>query len=145
MTGTNGKSSVSEFYYQILRNNNIKVASIGTLGVKFQNKVIPVSNTTLGSLSLAKYLTFLKKKINNVILEASSHGLKQNRLDGLNISSAIFTNFSQDHLDYHKNFSDYLNSKLYLFNTLLKNKSIIITDKSIKEFSKIKSISKRKK
>ncbi len=146
VTGTNGKSSVSDFYYQILENNKISVASIGTLGIKYRNKKILVKNTTLDSLNLANYLNYLKKRnINNVILEASSHGLKQNRLDGLNITSAIFTNFSHDHLDYHKNLNDYLNSKLYLLNSLLKKNSTIITDNSIKEFKKIKLISKKKK
>ncbi len=143
VTGTNGKSSVSDFFYQILKLNKINVASIGTLGIKFKNKMISVNNTTLDPINLAKYLSFLRKrKINNVILEASSHGLKQNRLDGLNISSAIFTNFSHDHLDYHKNLKDYLNSKLYLFNSLLKKNSTIIIDKSLKEFNRIKNIAK---
>ena len=146
VTGTNGKSSVSDFYLQILKINKVGVASIGTLGIKYQNKVIPTGNTTLNSLNLARYLSLLKRrKINNVILEASSHGLKQNRLNGLNISCGIFTNLSHDHLDYHKNLKNYLNSKLYLFNSLLKKKSIIITDKSIKEFKNLYNISKRKK
>ena len=72
-------------------------------------------NTTIDPLELSKYLKNLSnKKINNVILEASSHGLKQHRLDGLKFNKGIFTNLSHDHLDYHKNFNDYLNSKLYL-------------------------------
>ena len=146
VTGTNGKSSVSDFYYQILKINNVSVGSIGTLGIKFKNKLISLNNTTLDSLNLSKYLTILKKKkIDNVILEASSHGLKQHRLDGLKITSAIFTNFSHDHLDYHKNLKNYLNSKLYLFNTLLKKNSLLITDRSIKKFKKIFNISKKRK
>ncbi len=145
VTGTNGKSSVSDFYYQILKLNKINVASIGTLGIKFKNKIISTNNTTLDSINLAKYLNLIKhNKIDNVILEASSHGLKQNRLDGINFSTGIFTNFSHDHLDYHKNLKDYLSSKLYLFKSLLKKKSNVITDKSIKEFHKIKKISKDK-
>ncbi len=145
VTGTNGKSSVSDFYLQILKINKVNAASIGTLGIKFKNSLIPVKNTTLDSLNLGRYLNFLKKKkVNNVILEASSHGLKQNRIDGLEISTAIFTNFSHDHLDYHKNLKDYLDSKLYLFNFLLKKNKTIITDRSIKEFKKLKNISKKK-
>ena len=85
-----------------------------------------------------------KSNINNVILEASSHGLKQNRLEGLNFKIGIFTNLSHDHLDYHKTFKDYLNSKLYLFNKLLKKNSTIITDKTIPEYKKIKKISLNK-
>ena len=78
VTGTNGKSSVADFYFQILRLNKKRVASIGTLGVKTQNYVKKVSNTTIDPISLSLELNKLKKKrINNVILEASSHGLKQ--------------------------------------------------------------------
>ena len=73
-------------------------------------------------------------------MEASSHGLEQNRLDGLNFNSGIFTNLSQDHLDYHKNLNDYLRAKLYLFKNLIKKKGNIITDEKIPEFKKIKKI-----
>ena len=58
-------------------------------------------------------------------MEASSHGLKQNRLDGLKFNTTIFTNLSHDHLDYHKTFNDYLKSKLYLFEKLLKPRGTI--------------------
>ena len=57
-------------------------------------------------------------------MEASSHGLKQNRLDGLKFNSGIFTNLSQDHLDYHKNLKNYLNAKLYLFENLISKKEM---------------------
>ena len=116
VTGTNGKSSIADFYFQILNLNNKKVASIGTLGVRSKNNIQKLSNTTVDPIKLGKILNHLKnQKINNVILEASSHGLKQNRLDGLFFSLGIFTNLSHDHLDYHKNFESYLNAKLYLF------------------------------
>ncbi len=85
-----------------------------------------MSNTTVDPIELSKILSDLKgKNINNVILEASSHGLKQNRLDGLKFKTGIFTNLSHDHLDYHKNFRDYLKSKLYLFERLLNKKKEI--------------------
>jgi len=116
VTGTNGKSSVVDFYYQILKLNKKKVASIGTLGIKTQNYLKKVSNTTIDPIALSIALNELKKeKIDNIILEASSHGLKQNRLDGLMFKTGIFTNLSHDHLDYHKTHNDYLKSKLYLF------------------------------
>ena len=57
-------------------------------------------------------------------MEASSHGLKQNRLDGLKFNSSIFTNLSQDHLDYHKNLNAYLRAKLYLFENLVKKEAM---------------------
>jgi murE/murF fusion protein len=141
VTGTNGKSSVADFYFQILSLNKKKVASIGTMGIKTQNYIKKVSNTTIDPIALSIILNKLKKeRINNVILEASSHGLKQNRLDGLKFKTGIFTNLSHDHLDYHKTFDDYLKSKLYLFKKLLKKNANIITDIEIPQYKKIKEI-----
>ncbi len=141
ITGTNGKSSIADFYYQILNFNKKKVSSIGTLGVKYTNNTIHLSNTTLDPIKLAFFLKKLKnKKINNIILEASSHGLKQNRLDGLLFDTGIFTNLSHDHLDYHKTLKDYFNSKLYLFKNLMKKKGNIITDAKIPQIKRIKNI-----
>ena len=146
VTGTNGKSSIANFYLQILKLNKKKVASIGTLGVDTVNYKKDISNTTLDPIKLSSYLKKIKKeKIENVILEASSHGLKQNRLDGLEFNTGIFTNLSHDHLDYHKNFKDYLKSKLYLFEKLLKKNSNIITDIEIPEYKEIKKIAHKKK
>ena len=146
VTGTNGKSSVADFYYQILKLCKIKVASIGTLGVKSRGININLNNTTIDPIRLVLIFKKLNKhRINNVIMEASSHGLKQNRLDGLKFNSGIFTNFSQDHLDYHKNLKNYLKAKLYLFQNLIEKKGNIITDENIKEFQKIKRISIKKK
>jgi len=145
VTGTNGKSSVADFYYQILNLNNKKVASIGTLGVKSKNYKINLSNTTIDPIKLSKILNDLKKlNIENVIMEASSHGLEQNRLDGLIFNIGIFTNLSQDHLDYHKNFRNYLKAKLYLFENLIKRRGNVISDKEIPEFKKIKKITSDK-
>jgi len=146
VTGTNGKSSVADFYFQILKLNKKRVASIGTLGIKTPNYIKKVSNTTIDPIALNEILDKLKKeKINNVILEASSHGLKQNRLDGLKFRTGIFTNLSHDHLDYHKTLKDYLKSKLYLFKTLLGEKANIITDMEIPQYKKIKEIALKNK
>ena len=109
VTGTNGKSSVADFYYQILNLNKQKVASIGTIGVRYKNNKKRLTNTTLDPIQLSSILKDLKKKkIDYIIMEASSHGLKQNRLDGLFFDIGIFTNLSHDHLDYHRNMKDYL-------------------------------------
>ena len=146
VTGTNGKSSICNFYFQILNLNKIRVASIGTLGIRTASGNLSVPNTTIDPLELSKQLKKISnKKINNVILEASSHGLKQHRLDGLRFNKGIFTNLSHDHLDYHKTLKDYLNSKLYLFNSLLCQDATIITDEDIPEYKKILKISKQKK
>jgi murE/murF fusion protein len=146
VTGTNGKSSIADFYLQILRLNKKKVASIGTLGVNTGNYKKNIFNTTLDPIELSSHLEKIKKqKIENVILEASSHGLKQHRLDGLEFKTGIFTNLSHDHLDYHKNFNDYFKSKLYLFEKLLKKNSNIITDIEIPEYKNIKKIALKRK
>ena len=146
VTGTNGKSSVSDIFYQILKLNNIRTASIGTLGIKYNDKTIKTNLTSPDTITLHKTLNDLKNKnINNVILEASSHGLDQKRLHHINFKGAILTNFSQDHLDYHKTMKSYLSSKLILFRKILSKKSTIISDKKIHIFNILKNIAKKKK
>ena len=145
VTGTNGKSSIADFYFQILKLNSKNVASIGTLGLKHKSKTKNLVNTTSDPIQIGSMLKNLsRKKVEFVILEASSHGLAQNRLDGLKFDIGIFTNLSHDHLDYHKNMKNYLNSKLYLFNHLIKKRGYIITDGKIPETQKIKKISIKK-
>ena len=125
----------------MLKLNKIKVASIGTLGVKSKNIRRNLQNTTIDPIRMGQILSKLKsQKINNVIMEASSHGLTQHRLDGLKFSSGIFTNLSQDHLDYHKNFKDYFKAKQYLFENLIRKKGNVITDETLPEFKRIKKI-----
>ena len=84
VTGTNGKTSVAEFFCQILEYNGVPVASIGTLGIKYKKKIVKTDLTSPDIITIHKNLALLKrKKIDNVIIEASSHGLAQKRLDGL--------------------------------------------------------------
>ena len=141
VTGTNGKTSVADYFYQILSFLNIPVASIGTLGIKYKNKITKTNLTSPDTIFLHQTLERIKKKnIDNVIIEASSHGLHQKRLDHIDFIAGIFTNLSQDHLDYHKTMRSYLNAKLILFKNILSKKKVVITDKSIRQFSKIKKI-----
>ena len=146
VTGTNGKSSVADFFYQILNINKIPAASIGTLGILSKNYKKETNLTSMDPISLHKNLEILaKNKVDHVILEASSHGLEQRRLDNLNIKTGIFTNLSHDHLDYHHNIKSYFNSKMHLFKKLLNKKSKIITDETNKEFKTIKNIADKRK
>ena len=145
VTGTNGKTSVADLFYQILNLNNVPVASIGTLGVKFRNKRFKTNLTSPDILTLHQYLEKIKKnKIDNVIIEASSHGLLQKRINHLNIKAGVFTNFSQDHLDYHKTMSSYLKAKLLLFNKILSKKKFVISDRNLKEYKILKKICRKK-
>jgi len=146
VTGTNGKSSIANFYFQILTLNKIKAASIGTLGVTGLKVKKNNPNTTFDTIQINKLLKRLKEnKIENVILEASSHGLNQNRLDGLEFDIGIITNLTRDHLDYHKTYKNYLNSKLILFKKLLKKKSYAIYDNELKISSNLNKIAKLNK
>ena len=145
VTGTNGKTSVADIFFQILKTNNMPVASIGTLGIKYNNKIIKTNLTSPDTITLHKNLQFLKKKkIDNVIIESSSHGLDQKRLHHINFKGGIFTNFSQDHLDYHKTMKSYLNAKLILFKKILKKNSYIISDSEISQFISLKKIAKKR-
>ena len=126
VTGTNGKTSVADFFFQLFKLHKIRAASVGTLGIKSNLFKKTTSLTSPDPLLLHKSLSeFRKKRINAVILEASSHGLDQKRLDHINFKAAAFTNLSRDHMDYHKNMNCYLNSKLYLFKNLLNTKNIL--------------------
>ena len=146
VTGTNGKTSVADFFYQILNINKIPSSSIGTLGIKYNNKIIQNNLTSPETITLHKSLEKLKKNnINNVIIEASSHGIDQSRLDHIKFKAAIFTNFSQDHLDYQKSMKNYLNVKLSLFSKLISKNNYIISDKANKQYSALKKIAKKKK
>ena len=146
VTGTNGKTSVSDFFHQIFMLQNRNVGFIGTLGLKKNSFLKKRQLTTLDPLNLNRDLQEIRKnKINNVIIEASSHGLKQKRLDFLKIKAGIFTNLSHDHMDYHKDMSDYLFSKLLLFKNLLNNNGTIITDTDISQYRIIKKIQKNRK
>ena len=126
VTGTNGKTSVTDFCRQIWSFYGLKSASIGTLGIRetSQKNYHKIGNnlTTLDSSELNKQLSKLyDKQISYVALEASSHGIIQNRLDGINFNGAVFTNLSHDHLDYHKNMENYFSAKMKLFTEHLKD------------------------
>jgi UDP-N-acetylmuramoyl-L-alanyl-D-glutamate--2,6-diaminopimelate ligase len=120
VTGTNGKTSVASFTRQIWQALGHQAASLGTLGIVAPGASKSGSMTTPDPVTLHRELAALAQLgIEHVALEASSHGLDQFRLDGLNIAAAAFTNLTQDHLDYHGTMARYLEAKLRLFTTLL--------------------------
>ncbi len=120
VTGTNGKTSVAEFTRQIWRALGRKAASLGTLGLTPARPGAPDSLTTPDPVELHRCLASLAADgIEHLALEASSHGLAQNRLDGIRFAAAAFTNLSRDHLDYHGDMATYRAAKLRLFQELL--------------------------
>ena len=119
VTGTNGKTSVSSFCRQIwteLGNNAVNLGTTGVEGAFFA----PLANTTPDPITLHKTLRACTRAgVTHGAMEASSHGLAQRRLDGVRLAAAGFTNFTQDHLDYHANFKAYLDAKAGLFDRVL--------------------------
>ena len=113
--------------------------------MKYKGKTIKSNLTSPDTILLHQDLRNKKNKIDNVIIEASSHGLHQSRINYLKLKAGIFTNFSQDHLDYHKTMNSYLNSKFILFKNILSKGKTIISDKTIKEFEFLKKIANRRK
>ncbi len=139
ITGTNGKTSVVSYIYQILKLLGQEAATIGTLGVNSTIeleeqflKELPHSLTTADPITFRKILNELaEKKISNVIFEASSHGITQRRLGDIKAKTAGFTSFSQDHLDYHKTMDNYLEAKLQLFRDNLEEKGEVVINTEI--------------
>ena len=134
VTGTNGKTSVAWIVNNFWHKIGIKSASIGTLGV-FDGKTISKTTLTTPNIDeMYKNLAHLKNNnFKNIIIEASSHGIDQNRIGGLNISIVAITSLSRDHLDYHLSYKNYKSAKLKLFSNIPKNGVAIIND-SIKEY-----------
>ncbi len=149
ITGTNGKTSTAEFTRQILEFLGKKSASIGTLGVTCDDEIKShlqnSSLTTPDIVSLYKNLQILKKNgVDDVAVEVSSIGLKQGRIAGLKIAVGAFTNFTQDHLNYHKSMPEYFKCKMMLFDSVLENSAFAVLNSDIPEFLEIKKICENK-
>jgi UDP-N-acetylmuramoyl-L-alanyl-D-glutamate--2,6-diaminopimelate ligase len=120
VTGTSGKTSVAAFVRQIWAELGAAAASLGTIGVVAPSGAVYGTLTTPDPIELHRLLDRLARDgVTHLVLEASSHGLAQKRLDGVRLAAAGFTNLSRDHLDYHPTLDDYLAAKLRLFDTLL--------------------------
>lgn len=119
VTGTNGKSSTVEFLRQIWAADNKAAASLGTLGITAPGGYRSLSHTTPDAVALHQNLAELAAQgVTHLSMEASSHGLKQHRLDGVELAATGFTNLTQDHFDYHPNMDDYFTAKARLFMAL---------------------------
>jgi UDP-N-acetylmuramyl-tripeptide synthetase len=116
VTGTNGKTSVTQWLSQCFNNLGRKTAVIGTLGNGFSDALSETQNTTPDAILLQSMLAdYLNQSAEVVALEVSSHGLHQGRVNGIHFDIAVFTNLSRDHLDYHGTFSEYAAAKRRLF------------------------------
>ncbi|MDE0013527.1 MAG: UDP-N-acetylmuramoyl-L-alanyl-D-glutamate--2,6-diaminopimelate ligase [Candidatus Poribacteria bacterium] len=141
ITGTNGKTSTAHLIYAILKASGRKVALIGTVGHRYTNaqgveKKLPAFLTTPDAFALhALFKQFAEEGVEYVTMETSSQGLALQRLAGLTFDTAVFTNFTQDHLDYHQTMEEYLKAKLMLFEQLgekgvaVLNSDLTVTDR----------------
>lgn len=128
VTGTNGKTSVATFTRQIWQNLGLSAINLGTTGVEGAYEA-PLAHTTPEPITLHKTLAdAVAAGVTHVAMEASSHGLEQRRLDGVQLAAAGFTNFSQDHLDYHKDFDEYFAAKAGLFGRVLSEDGVAVVN-----------------
>ena len=128
VTGTNGKTTVATLLYELFLTAGFKVGLISTVVIKINDTSYETKLTTPDSLSINSYLASMRDQgVEFVFMEVSSHGIAQQRTLGLHFEIGIFTNLSHDHLDYHKTFSAYRDTKKIFFDQLPKS-SIAITN-----------------
>ena len=146
ITGTNGKTSVVWYIDQICHFNKILTKTYGTLGYYINSIKNDDSFLTTPDYEILKQTAFLKKKnLYNYIFEASSQGLDQNRLKNFPINIAAITNITQDHLDYHKNITNYRNAKYKLLINHLSTNGYAVLNDNIQGIETLKKKLKQKK
>jgi UDP-N-acetylmuramoyl-L-alanyl-D-glutamate--2,6-diaminopimelate ligase len=129
VTGTNGKTSVAFFLREIWTALGKRAASMGTIGVVTPGGETKLGHTTPGPIELHRILAELKRDgIDRLALEASSHGLDQYRLGGVDLAAVGFTNVTRDHMDYHPTFEAYLTCKLRLFRELARDGGVAVVN-----------------
>jgi len=131
VTGTNGKTSTTFLIESILKEKGIATARFGTLGYVINDQNIEAVHTTPFNEELVTLFCKAKEAgITHVVMEVSSHSLAQDRVAGIHFTVGVFTNLTQDHLDFHKTMEEYLKAKLKLFESLCGENSFGIINKS---------------
>lgn len=138
VTGTNGKTSVAHFTRQIWSLLGHRAVSMGTLGLQLPDGTVKPTLTTPDPVTLhADLAEIARNGASHAVLEASSHGLDQRRMDGVRLRAAGFTNLSRDHLDYHGTVENYLAAKMRLFSNLLPADGTAVLNADVPEFARI--------
>ncbi|KFF74053.1 UDP-N-acetylmuramoylalanyl-D-glutamate--2,6-diaminopimelate ligase [Chryseobacterium sp. P1-3] len=128
VTGTNGKTSVSTLLFDVFKNLGYDAALLSTVEIRIGDEIIPATHTTPDIITINKILAeAVEKGCEYAFMEVSSHGIAQNRIEGLHFKVAGFTNLTHDHLDYHKTFEEYLKTKKRFFDEL-EDTAIAITN-----------------
>ncbi|MBD0852313.1 UDP-N-acetylmuramoyl-L-alanyl-D-glutamate--2,6-diaminopimelate ligase [Maribacter arenosus] len=121
ITGTNGKTTISSLLYQLFKKAGFKVGLLSTIKIMVDDKEYATSHTTPDALTINKHLSLMNEEgVEFCFMEVSSHGIHQKRTEGLVFEGAVFTNLTHDHLDYHKSFAEYRDTKKSLFDNLSK-------------------------
>ena len=119
ITGTNGKTSVATMAYQLFDKMGFATGLLSTVEVIINKKIVPSTHTTPDPLTINKHLSeMVAAGVTHCFMEVSSHGIDQDRIADLHFSGAVFTNLSHDHLDYHKDFKSYRDTKKIFFDGL---------------------------
>ena len=121
VTGTNGKTTISTLLYNLFKKAGYKVGLISTIKIMVDELEYNTLHTTPDAMTINKHLHLMSEEgVEFCFMEVSSHGIHQKRAEGLHFEGAIFTNLSHDHLDYHKTFAEYRDTKKLLFDGLPK-------------------------
>ena len=140
VTGTNGKTSVATFVRQIWTELGHAAVNLGTTGVEGA-WTAPLAHTTPEPITLHRCLAAAAGDgVTHAAMEASSHGLEQRRLDGVHLAAAGFSNFTQDHLDYHETFEAYFTAKMGLFDRVLPQDGTAVVNLSDPKGSRVRRI-----
>lgn len=119
VTGTNGKTSVSTLLFDVFKNLGYNSALLSTVEIRVGDEIIPATHTTPDVITINQILAkAVESGCEFAFMEVSSHGISQNRTEGLHFKIAGFTNLTHDHLDYHKTFDEYLKTKKRFFDEL---------------------------
>lgn len=141
ITGTSGKTTTAFAVYRALRAMNRNAGLIGTIEYRINDEIVPATNTTPDLLAVNNLMAdMVQKKVEVLVMEVSSHSLSLGRVEGLNFDIAAFTNFSQDHLDFHKTMEEYLQAKLKFFDLLessTKSKKTALINRETDHFDEV--------
>ncbi|MFC4778470.1 UDP-N-acetylmuramoyl-L-alanyl-D-glutamate--2,6-diaminopimelate ligase [Paenibacillus sp. GCM10023252] len=119
VTGTNGKTTTTYLIERMLSDHGHSTGVIGTIEMRYAGRTFPMSGTTPEALELQRSLADMKEAgVSYCAMEVSSHALEQGRVKGTRFRTAVFTNLTQDHLDYHKTMESYAAAKGLLFSRL---------------------------
>ncbi len=127
ITGTNGKTTIATLLFQLFKNAGYKVGLLSTVVIKINETEFEATHTTPDSITINKYLSkMVNQGVSYCFMEVSSHGIHQKRTAALHFSGGVFTNLTHDHLDYHKTFAEYRDTKKKFFDELPKSAFAIV-------------------